>query len=258
MQHAADTSLTILGRLHARLGAAEGLSPQLSPQLSLGKPQEREQLAKALRALHAIGVAHRGIEPGCVFVDANNDVRLGLPKDLRGIDVGDGRGFAPTLIGPYSAPELLDTLEAAAGGSDDDDSDNRDADAEAGKAKAKAGKAASSAPLRLAPDVYSLGAVVYHLASGEIVPRDIALSRLVARPKVKGHQTARKGGPNEARHGDARGAGLILADGPDRVKSADSFRRPAMVASTDALKGKGESHSALSELMAMYGEEDID
>ncbi len=114
-----------------------------------------EQLARAVRALHDRGIAHRGIEPGCIFFDSAKRLKLGLPKDIRGIGKKNNMDHA-TAAPPshYSPPEIFDP--------------NVDF---------------------FKADVWSIGAVVYHLATGQYLPsHTIPLSSVVTDPVVSRYQ----------------------------------------------------------------------
>lgn len=131
------------------------------------------ELNGAVRALHSRGLVHLCVDPDVVFLAHDHlpcdeaghlasSLRLGLPPDVRamgfggtgkGTGTGEGAGSdtPPVAASDYSAPEL------------------------------RYGDCAKPS----AADVWSLGAVMYHVATGCRLPESFRMGTLVAAPGVQ-------------------------------------------------------------------------
>lgn len=116
-----------------------------------------EQVSKGLRALHLTGLAHMGVEPACIFFNEKHEVKLGIPRDLQSLQlISDYQPRLAAATSQYAAPELSSVI---------------------------IDPATSFDPIKA--DVWSIGAIMYHLATGLPLPSPFILSRLVAQPVVR-------------------------------------------------------------------------
>ncbi|CAK9087238.1 Serine/threonine-protein kinase Nek3 (NimA-related protein kinase 3) (AtNek3) [Durusdinium trenchii] len=175
-----------------------------------------QQLASGLRAMHARDLVHLGVDPSVIFFDCQGQLKLGLPKDIRTMD----RSFKPVHLTRYSAPELVESFAHPDPGTLD------------------------------RADVWSLGSVLYHAASGEPAPRDQSVGRVVNNPALRRYgrwfrtllrMTLQRNPEDRASSFEVVD---LLRDAADEVMLSESHRR----AQGEHLKERSEARRRLTRL----------
>jgi DNA-binding winged helix-turn-helix (wHTH) protein len=194
--------------------------------------------ARALAAVHGVGVLHKDIKPGNILVDTE-----GGKSRVRLADFGSGRVFDDAAVSAYAITDLGDEA-----------SDASDGDRLSGTPFYRAPEIAVGAVPTAKSDIYSLGLVLFQLVVGDFgrVPapgweREVAdpLLRSDIADAAAGDPAARIGSASEladrlANLGERRAAAMAEAQAAARLEELASrdarrrARRPWIVAAASA------------------------
>lgn len=144
--------------------------------------------ARALAAVHGVGVLHKDIKPGNILVDT-----VGGESRVRLADFGSGRVFDDDAVSAYAITDLADETI-----------DEREGDRLSGTPFYRAPELAAGAVPTAKSDIYSLGLVLFQLAVGDFgrVPAP-GWEREIADPLLRSDIADAAAGDPDARIGSA-------------------------------------------------------
>ncbi len=190
------------GRSFIAMERLEGTSLKL---YMLRKPLETPevvaialQITQALEAAHGSGIAHRDVKPGNIFVSGAGQVKVldfGLARRFREEDTGDQPVFGSTMPGRplgtanYMAPERILQL-----------------------------------PLDPRSDLFSLGVVIYEMATGRLPFAGASPSETVTNVLEKEPEPLTKLSPNRPARLERMVDRLLRKRADERYQSASALR----------------------------------